>query len=111
MTREEAIKRLEDTLEAWERWECPDDSPSALLNKALGMAISALRGQPRWISVTERLPEHGQLVLGYCINNIFLIVRWDNKTGVWLHKFAEFRKEFVAHWMPLPSPPTEGENG
>jgi hypothetical protein len=47
MTREEAIKRLEDTFEAWEGWvrKCPQDAPASLLNKALDMAISALREQ------------------------------------------------------------------
>lgn len=43
--REEAIKRLEDTFEAWERWECPPHSPAGLLNEALDMAIAALREQ------------------------------------------------------------------
>ena len=47
MTREEAIKRLEDTFEAWEGWtkKIPEDAPARLLSEALGMAIAALREQ------------------------------------------------------------------
>lgn len=43
MTREEAIKRLEDTFEAWEGWIPHNDSPASKLSEALGMAIAALR--------------------------------------------------------------------
>lgn len=45
MTREEAIERLEDTFEGWERWNPHNDSPASKLSEALGMAISALREQ------------------------------------------------------------------
>lgn len=40
MTREEAIKRLEDTFEAWESWVPHNDSPANKLSEALGMAIA-----------------------------------------------------------------------
>jgi hypothetical protein len=45
VTREEAIKRLEDTFEGWERWNPHNDSPASKLSEALEMAISALREQ------------------------------------------------------------------
>ena len=45
MTREEAIKRLEDTFEGWNMWVMDTDSPASKMSKALGMAIAALREQ------------------------------------------------------------------
>ena len=45
MTREEAIKRLEDTFEGWNMWVMDNDSPASKMSKALDMAISALREQ------------------------------------------------------------------
>lgn len=45
MTREEAIKRLEEAKEAWDRWVPNNGSPASKLSEAAGMAISALREQ------------------------------------------------------------------
>ena len=57
---------------------------------------------PRWIPVTERLPDDDTHVLG-----------WDGKrvrfvyvvTDLVFDAFAE--KEGITHWMPLPEPPKE----
>ena len=63
MTREEAIKRLE-----WLRM-VGNHVDSVTLGKNdmphFDMAISALREQPRWISVDERLPEEDGFYLVY----------------------------------------------
>lgn len=63
MTREDAIKRLEDTFEAWEGWIPHNDSPASKLSEALGMAIAALREQSRSEAsnqqVTESLQRNG----------------------------------------------------
>ena len=68
-----------------------------------------------WISVKERLPEHGEVVL-VCDNreatpyiglwtlepNIGGGDCWNDEAG-WWRPFAE-----VTHWMPLPEPPNCG---
>ena len=114
MTREEAIERLEDTFEAWDIWvkKCPEDAPARLLNEALGMAISALREQPRWISVEEAMPKDQCDVLVVALWN----GEWQTMTG-WIScvtdkwrcvtPYGEHEPEKVTHWMPLPYPEVE----
>lgn len=62
MTREEAIKRLEDTFEGWERWNPHNDSPASKLSEALDMAISALREQEE----RAKAEEEGRVVVLPC---------------------------------------------
>ena len=100
MTREEAIKRLEDTFEGWNMWVMDNDSPASKMSKALGMAISALREQPRWVSVEERLPEEDGFYLVYG-PFIYRDTKWYDRRN-----FSQyFWKHDVTHWMPLPEPP------
>ena len=63
-------------------------------------------GTPRWISVTERLPQEREWVLCQCRAKIRMVLRLQN--GYW-HQDSrhEFMSGFVTHWMPLPEPPKE----
>ena len=64
------------------------------------MAISALREQPRWISVEERLPEEDGFYLVYG-PFIYRDTKWYDRKN-----FSQyFWKHDVTHWMPLPEPP------
>ena len=122
MTREKAIKRLEDTFEAWDGWakKCPEDAPARLLNEALGMAIAALREQDKvvesdqfkWISVEDRLPVAYITVLvcrkhfertepTVCTDHLAVTALGKR---VWAQD-AKNWKSTVTHWMPLPEPP------
>lgn len=83
---------------------------------ALQQEIEKLRGQvPRWISVTERLPElqnwgASTVVLGLIksenepslnkLHDLTLCVYCDN--GIWS---MPGRYVAITHWMPLPEPP------
>ena len=81
------------------------DAESTLL---LGEAADAIEGlsKPRWIPVTERLPENGMRVLCACRANIFCVLKWD---GIdWVENPTHvYMSGFVTHWMPLPSAPTD----
>ena len=75
--------------------------------QAIHMAISALREQPCWISVEERLPEEAIRVLVRLDGNKPPIgePRMDTDRvvdGRWVRWF-----DLVTHWMPLPEPPKE----
>ena len=116
MTREEAIDWLarvksntvNHTLEMPLWWNEP-------LAEALDMAIKALEQEPRWISVSERLPEDHKDVLAYLSPDRISICRYNshklpfsNNPIGWGYVpgigFIDFEKENVIAWMPLPEP-------
>lgn len=91
-------------------------------NSPLGMAAVALLGLdarcsaaegrvPRWIPVSERIPEACQDVLAIwwqderCI--AFFDDRMPDKIAWWYHGTGGLKCAIVppTHWMPLPSPP------
>jgi hypothetical protein len=73
----------------------------------------------RWIPVTERLPEEGNIVMAYqpipswmkSGNGWIRIAVYTGK-GEWREE-AEYHNRMtlpVTHWMPLPEPPKEEED-
>ena len=110
MTREEAIKWFEEEKEAAQRQVVAFESCFKCFKSAHRkivvyneMAIAALREQPRWISVEERLPRRFERVLV-----------WDEEEDAVGE--AEYNGEdfkwvedeiiaFATHWMPMPEPP------
>ena len=106
MTREEAVWYLQLT------GHIDYSSISERCKEALGVAIAALREQPRWISVEERLPERGEFVLLSYAKNCKNPTQFAKNTmAVGKYEFGMFLVEgclvSVTHWMPLPSAPKE----
>ena len=69
-------------------------------------------GTPKWIPVTERLPEEWVTVLvwsrcGFCETAVYLGIpgKWR---VTWNHDMLEV--DTITHWMPLPEPPEGGDN-
>ena len=75
---------------------------------------TVIKFEPKWIPVTERLPEQGDPL------SICLIVggKYDQLSWYELCDFAEGQFWIhdhlcdchVTHWMPLPEPPKDGES-
>lgn len=67
----------------------------------------------KWIPVSERLPEHGEIILCRLTFNELRILQWDNVSKWWLGYGAgnDWRQKDVTHWMPLPEPPKEENDG
>ena len=93
---------------------CDDLEEAAALIEAQAREIEKLRGQlPRWIPVTERLPEYGVRVLATDM------YEGDDCTGIWTRE--EYKDDAdgcwyddhgwwhasddVTHWIPLPKAP------
>ena len=78
-------------------------------------AADAIEKMPRWIPVTERLPEKAghYIVFVELKRNGQKISAWTQVTwffGDFLLECPEDEERFVAavtHWMPLPKPPKE----
>lgn len=93
-----------------------DDLKREAKYEALNIAITAMGRSvpPRWISVKERLPEEGQVVL---------FVPTTNQKSVQVGKLSHVGKQggamfenmysrttmryYATHWMPRPEPPKE----
>ena len=71
-------------------------------------------GKPKWIPVTERLPEDEEAVLILCkIGKMFVGYRKQLYGGEYVWRILTARDstkeitQIVTHWMPLPEPPKE----
>ena len=65
-------------------------------------------GKPKWIPVSERLPQNFVSVLGYMTDaGDFPPVRECYTVGNAFFFPALCDKHPVSHWMPLPEPPKE----
>ena len=83
----------------------PDTIPTDSEWWAKYKALLELLYIPRWIPVTERLPEDGQWVLVWGHGQKIPIMMF-RESGAWIDDQFEFHTA-VTHWMPLPEPPKE----
>lgn len=109
MTREEAISWLKKINVKYIRGG--DEDFDEKRREAIGMAIAALREQPQWISVEERLPEKGVFVLFHYAKNGNPTSFAKNTMAVGRYEYGMFLVEgcsvCITHWMPLPEQPKE----
>lgn len=120
MTKEEIVKALlacgrgycDDCTCYKARWSCATKNFAAAdLIEAQAAEIEELKAKvPRWIPVTERLPEpyvDVLLIVNGKVNNITLnnaqeIGSFDKSEGWILGMWPEWEDPKVTHWMPLP---------
>lgn len=98
MTNEEALK-------IWLPIIKMGVEPIPECNEALNMAIKALEQEPKWIPVSERLPEKSGRYLAYIINPYDDKLRYSMTcyftSEVWCPD-DECASDNVVAWMPLP---------
>ena len=73
------------------------------LNGTVSNLIEQIKelSKPKWIPVTEQLPEKRKWVLCRCEANITEVLRYENNE--WYHDPRHvYYFDFVTHWMPLP---------
>lgn len=115
MTIDEAIKITDPATRQEALYKYDPEERDSVENEARHMAAQALREKHAggWISVDERSPEEGQLILVYYNGEVRkcqyqgrtheLDPWYDVSENVW---FADI---IVTHWQPLPGPPPKGE--
>ena len=63
-------------------------------------------GKPKWIPVTERLPEGGKKVIATKMGtNGEFVFYGKHCHGSWIDLEWSCYRYGVTHWMPLPEPP------
>ena len=84
-----------------------------LLKQLKNAPITIYKSEPsivtvqEWISVDERLPEHGDVVLCFMKFGGQRILQWDNVSSWWFGygHGDDWQKADVTNWMPLPERP------
>lgn len=90
--------------------EALSDMVATAHNELANVILSYEESKPRWVSVTERLPESSgthALVMrfDYVTNTPFYDLLWFDSDEWWNRNYTgDFA---VTHWMPLPEPPKE----
>ena len=76
--------------------------------EAIEKAINIVKQHSDWVSVDERLPEHGGTYPALA-DGRFGIAKFDPEYNAWLFKNFEVYELManVTHWMPIPQPPSE----
>lgn len=68
--------------------------------------------KPKWIPVTEALPEQGKRYLVIRFDKVtktqFIDILWHDAHDLWWNRLYKGQYN-VTHWMPLPEPPKEGK--
>lgn len=59
-----------------------------------------------WISVNDRLPEHGDVVVVWhtYMEHPF-VCQWDERSDCWIDDKWTFGRNTITHWCYLPQPP------
>lgn len=98
-------------------WQSEEEQWMLDAADAIEKLTGELANKPKWISVTERLPGYGDYVLcigpkwGYYICEYRgLILGLDLASRI-PYFAARGKPVTVTHWMPLPEPPKEVDNG
>lgn len=62
-------------------------------------------GRPKWIPVSERLPDKsGRYLICEELGRV-MIAGWDTSCWFGGHSYSEFTVYKATNWMPLPEPP------
>ena len=110
ISRKAAIEAVEDCAYRCPKMQSETDYNCGVESSAMALEslAPAVNPEPRWIPVTERLPEEMTPVLTWsCPGNFMQTARWDGSE--WKNTWNLALLRYVTHWMPLPERPKEVE--
>ena len=59
-----------------------------------------------WVSVKDRLPEHGDfVVVWHTYMEHPFVCQWDERSDCWIDDKWTFGRNTITHWCYLPQPP------
>ena len=111
--KRDLMKQAADAIEKLQRSKCPhyirnvhDRGDDSLCRKWK----CEVKSLPKWIPVTERLPEESGSYLIYVVGGEFK--QWSMVTMAYYHKIfyyddREDNFDQITYWMPLPQPPED----
>jgi len=108
------MKSPETLAEAWAKQRTQRRNGTQLVYLVSELALaedSFMAGykaaQPRWISVTEALPEPSQVVMIYGPEILWWAAHivQDHDGWMWVGPLASVHPDEVTHWLPLPDDP------
>ena len=113
----EKLVELLDEAEEWADHKCDElDCETCYAGKMKGNCVQKLMVDrliahgvtvQEGISVKDRLPEHGDVVLCFMKFGEQRILQWDKVSSLWLGygHGDDWQKADVTHWCCLPQPP------
>ena len=100
-------QQLESTISQVSKALCGKEK--ATLKELLQAADQLKARAPRWISVEERLPPFGEVLV--CGVGKWVGVCWHHGEGFFeAGSMFQLGNDWVTHWMPLPEPTEEDEH-
>lgn len=125
MTKEEIVKELRmdgapvdsieyDTMVAWKRCNQTMFAAADLIEQQTAKIKELEAKVPRWIPVTERLPEAHQntrksdAMLVYTRRKLFMVAVWNGIDWLAPMDFWDAWGDEIVYWMPLPEAPGGG---
>lgn len=117
MNRKEEIRRAADEWGAKTEAECIryPEFLNVMSGNKIGFCDGALWADShQWISVKERLPEKGEIVIIHCktygIISALFDDRWEGEEGTDLYYTGDMalEQDDIDWWMPIPPLPKKG---
>ena len=101
--REKLVELLQDENNPVWRWFPNNMAMMQLADYLISNCVTV----QEWISVEDRLPEHGDVVLCFMKFGGQRLLLWDGVSSRWLGYGLgdDWKKTDVANWMPMPNPP------
>lgn len=103
------VQDCKDAADIIEELQTYADLYEYISSLSLKLARSVLEAWPKWIPVSDRLPEPNTRVIGFMAWKGITVIEYQNGKWYSIDHLQPLPDEAVTHWMSLPKPPKEDE--